>query len=213
MDLWELIVCNTLGFLLKRCSCWCLCLLHMKQRRGHYSCLMAHFPTSACCSPEAHMHADLSLFSSLMSFSSFSDIFPSCHCQSPFNFFSSSLLCFYHVSFSSKPLCPLVNSRHFLSLSHLVPHYFIIRSACCLCTPWAIMAIIMTMTAVTICHVKMLPAYNSQMQQKIANFIVLSYFRFEADITDLDVRTHVRRFRRGRLHFFWENFHHCAISV
>lgn len=29
-----------------------VCLLHTMQQRGHYSCLMAHFLTSACCSPE-----------------------------------------------------------------------------------------------------------------------------------------------------------------
>lgn len=142
-----------------------MCLLCLEQQRGHYSCLMAHFPTSACCSPVA-LRCILSSHSLSHSppssphppathfYHSMSRVFfpPSLSPGSRvlFCFFLPQLLSF--PSFFSLSLPPF--TCHLSSLSHLVCNHFVICGpACCHCIMWVIVTIMVMMTV--ICHIKM----------------------------------------------------------
>lgn len=118
----------------------CLCAYCVRSSRGHYSCLMAHFPTSACCSPVplrcTLIPVTLSFFS-LTVYHHMQGLPPPLHVPLGIMF-----------AIASPPLtslCPPFN-YHLLSLSHLVCSHFIIWPACCQCIMWAIMMIMEMMT-------------------------------------------------------------------
>lgn len=136
MALWELICCLQYswfpvwkGAQLRRVF---VCLLRLQQQQRHYSCSMAHFPTSACFSPVAFRCAQISPSLSPLSFlppathfhHSMPRVFshpPPC----PMGLMFLPCLPFPCPSPPLLPLCPLFYN-HLSSLSHIVCDHFVI---------------------------------------------------------------------------------------